>query len=1329
MILRHPVFRIALLAAFAFMLGFSYNYHLPRIESFLLIEVEKMSEKHSPVRIWAQRLHFHLVPLGIVLEDVRLLPKAPADNYLAPARLKEAGARLAVLPLLRGELRLSQVFIRDSELNIFLREDLFIKRENAEPVKFDFDEIYRLPVDEISLERVQLQGRLEPQNVVFKVSDLNLVIENRFRSLYVEIEAPNVQIKPSGPLRPLNAQLELRTLVEAHEMQVSAFKLKADDSFVVASGRFNGDIAAGKLENGAFDARAKVLLSDLNIWEKVFFAEPKLPALQGRIETDFGMEVRKGTGYRIETQVSGEGLNIDEYKVGNISGHISSDLKSLSSDKLVFQNNAGKVVLSKAKMALDGSKALSTVVSIENLEVRQLLENLDVQKVPILVPINGEAACQGVLQPKPELNCKGRLNSPRMWVHDGPPKKTTIVDFHDARIEGEVKVTAKDVTYKAEAEIGKNSKGRSSGVIDYDKGFKILYEADNLHFGDIKNLANLKLEGDAKLDGSTEGTSDWATIAMNVEGKDIWLEDYPFGRLTSKLQYKAGQLHFNGAQGQYGTTQYAGNVALDLIKDRITINGAIPFADLNDLKQLFQRKVDLPFEVSGTGQGIIEASGPFRFQDMSYKVRSSFYRGEIAGETFDELIFNVTSKDGLVTADKFTLTKSSGSAEAKGQITPKGEIDTVVVARGMRLEQSENVLKYGLDLQGLADFTVLIRGQLPRPRIELNGRLSRVVLADQPAEDSVFKLNFLSDRVEGSGQFLGSTVLADAVYPYTNDAPFSLKMKTRKWDFTSLFSLVSKSARQLDFSTSVTSSINLSSPRGGFWASSGQVEVSEFVLRKGPKSMSSSKPMYLSVNNGEISSNNFTITSGDSYLKLDVPGLTRDKLNASLNGKLDLSLLGLFTPFISDLRGNMALSMDLAGSVEKPALSGSAYIDRGYAKFVDFLHPFSNVRADVLFNDNQILLNSVRADLAGGKLSGDGKITFAGHNRPVDVKGSFADVRINVPEGFRTNGSGHVAITGNDFPYTMTVGYNVTGGEVTYEFGEDTGGTTTVKASAYLPRFLYQEAFHPFTFNLDINLKNPVLVNNSLAKVNVAGHIGATGTPDRLSMTGTLTPMPNGQLFFHETPFDITSGFIEYTGNPPQNPKIYLTATTRKTEVATDENKRTTEHQYDISLLAQGRGPIPQIILSSQPPLSQREIVSLLALGVTTGAMDEKKTGDQASSTSAAVSAALLQRASGKRIKESLGLDLKVSSSQPTPEVASTPKVTLSKQFTPKLGASASSTLQTNPANSVKLEYKMNKSMSVIGSWEGRERQELQSTTTDTSNILGLDLEYKVQFK
>lgn len=1333
------VFKILLLVSFSFLLGFMYNYHLPKFESFLLVQMEKLSTEHTPVRVWAERLRFHLLPLGVVLEDVTLRPQDPLDQYIAPAHLKQVGARLAIWPLLRGEIRLSQVYIRDSEFNVFAKEDIMANKRGPNQFKIDFEQIYKLPIDEILLENIRVQGRLEPQNVVFRVSDLNLLIENRYQSLFIEMDAPKVLVKPGGQTEPLSAQVELRSLVEAQEAQVSAFKLKAGDSFVVASGRFNGDFTTGRLDNGAFDARTKVELSDLNTWEKVFFVKPRIPRLAGHAEVDFGMEVRKGKGYKLDAQFNTRDVEVDKFVVGQSQGHVTSDLKTISSDVIRLASKAGRANIENLKIDLESKPQFTATLKAQNLEVKQLLEDLDVKHVPILVPIKGEATCAGTLNQNFEINCQAKMSTPKVHVDSGRPKFATIVEAEDARAQGSVKVTKKQVEYKADIQVGKNSSGHSDGVINYDTGFKINYQGDQLAFSDVKNLANLKFEGGMKIKGSTQGTADWATIDMNVDGKDIWLEDYPLGQSSAKVTYKTGHLRFDNIVGQLDVSRFTGFVDLDLDKDRIRLAGQIPFMDLKDVQGLFQRKYTLPFKMAGTGTGHVEAEGPYRFQDMSYDFRSTFYRGQIAKESFDELAFNVKSVNGLVQSQKINLRKASGTAEVKGQITPNGDIDTVVVGRGMRLEQSENVLNSGFDLQGIADFTVLVRGRLPHPRIELNGRLSKVVLGDQAAEDSVFKLNFLTDRVEGSGQFLGTKVISDFTFPYDDKAPFLFKLKTRKWDFTSLFTVTSKTARQLDFSTSVTMDASLQAPSGGFWASTGQVKINDFTIRKGAKSLVAEHPMILNFKQGVVNSENVALTSGDSYLKLDVAGLNKNALNASLNGKLDLSLFGLFTPFITDLRGGAALSMDLKGTAAKPALSGSAYVDKGYVKLAEFPHPFSNIRADVLFNDNQVLINALRADLATGKVSGEGKIGFSGSTRPVDVKGSFSDVKINIPDGFKSQGSGTVAIRGDRFPYTMDISYNVTGGEITREFTDEETGNVSVHASSYLPRFLEEEAFNPFSFLLDVNLMNPVAFNNSILKTAITGHVKATGTPDRLVMNGSFTPLPGGKFFFRETPFDIGSGFVEYTNSPPNDPKIYLTGTTRATENVVDEMGRSTQNQYDVSILVQGHGQSPQITLSSQPPLGQREIVSLLVLGTTGGAStaaDERKGAEgQTASTGAVIGSAVLGAGGAKRMKEALGVDVKVSTANQVTattaangETATVPKVTLSKPFSPKLTASASSTVEANPNNNVSLEYKLNKSVSAVGSYDSRET--IYDQPKDTrNNIFGLDLQYKVPFK
>lgn len=1323
--------QVFILAVLFFGLGFIYKHHLPRFEGNLKSLIEQQVAKHAPVKTEIQQVKLTLIPLGVKIVGVDVVPIGDLAKRLAPARVGEIQARLAVWPLIRGEVRLSLLKMSNSTISLFLDEKELLDSDSGTP-RLKFEMLDKLPIDELQFDRIDLQGRIAPRNYVFRVNSVHFSIFNRFRSLYLELKTPSIQLKPSGPQRALTADLEIRSLLEERQLRLSALKMRLDDSFVVASGRAEGNPLKFDFHNGTFDARLKINLENVNEWEKALVRSPFLNEFSGELEADSRLVFHARKPDQIMSNLRAQDLAYGKFKIGNVDLVGEFSREELLISELRVQNDAGKAKSNNIQIKLRPQPSLSGTTEADNVDIAQLLLQLGgKRRIPLELKISGKAKCEGPLLPEPKLKCEAEASAPHLRIFKDLKTRKRIVATPALQAKGGFTIGKHEVVVlPSSLKVGAESAGGASGRVQYARGFNFEYYGEKVRFLDVESLADLKLEGELSLKGTTEGNSDSATFAMDLDGKDLWFMDYPLGQAKSRLSYKSGNLKFSGMQGQFNASRYSGDLTIDLPEDRMNVIAQLPFMDLKDLRLMFGRIYLLPFEVSGTGSGSFQASGPFALTKMDYKVQSNFYRGSIAGETFDHLVFDLHANAGQVVQDTIRFTKSSGTVEVQGQITPEGVIDTVAVARGLRLEQSENTLALGLDVQGIADFSVLVRGQLPKPRIEINGRFSRMLMAEAPVDDSIFKLNFLSDRVEASGQFLGNVIRAGIIYPYTDEGPFEFKFESKNWDFTGLFSMVAKSARQLDFSTSLTSTVDLKSSSGGFWSSSGAVKIQNFELKKSSKIMKTSGPVEVTMKNGVINSNNLGIASNDGFIKVDIVESTKNSLNTSINGKLDLSMMGLLTPFITDLRGNLAISMDIAGPALSPKLSGSAYIEKGYAKFAEFIHPFSDVKADILFNDNQLLVNTLRADLAGGKISGEGRIAFSRTAATVNADGRFSDVSINVPEDYRTHGSGTVQIQGSGFPYTMRIQYGVDGGEIRSEFGESTGGVSSVKASAYLPKFLYKENFHPFSFDVDVLLKNPVLVTNSLVNTQVSGQVRAIGVPDRLQLKGTLTPLTGGKFFFKDTPFEINTAYVEYNNDPPERPRVYLSATTRVSENIQDDQGRATANQYDVNLLVQGRGPKPQISLSSQPPLSQREIVSLLALGMTTANLDEGQNVSAQtanSATSAAVGDALLKRTGGRKLKESLGVDVKVSSTQSTAEDASTPKVTLSKQWTPKLGASASSTLQANPTNTVKIEYKFNKGLSVIGSWDGREYVPEQKDATQ--NVFGLDLEYKVQFK
>src|SRR5262249_5972568 len=156
--------------------------------------------------------------------------------------------------------------------------------------------------------------------------------------------------------------------------------------------------------------------------------------------------------------------------------------------------------------------------------------------------------------------------------------------------------------------------------------------------------------------------------------------------VTSNVNYKTGHLTFKGAEGQFGVSRYSGYVDIDLPNEQLTAQSKLVFADLKDVKQILIRRLPIPVELTGNGTGQIKAFGPLNFSKLNYQVSSEFFRGTIAGETFDSLRFDVDATDGVAHTRRVQLTKANGQLEMRGVLRPEPwTIDSVIVGRALRL--------------------------------------------------------------------------------------------------------------------------------------------------------------------------------------------------------------------------------------------------------------------------------------------------------------------------------------------------------------------------------------------------------------------------------------------------------------------------------------------------------------------------------------------------------------------------------------------------------------------------------------------------------------------
>jgi len=683
------------------------------------------------------------------------------------------------------------------------------------------------------------------------------------------------------------------------------------------------------------------------------------------------------------------------------------------------------------------------------------------------------------------------------------------------------------------------------------------------------------------------------------------------------------------------------------------------------------------------------------------------------------------------------MKKAKSLLRVNGQITPEANIDAVVVAKDFRLEQIEAVEKMGFDATGQLDATMSFKGKLPKPEMILIGRLRKMLIGDTPTDDSSFEIDFLPERLKGKCQLLGKQIVSSFSLPYKKEDPFDFQLKTNQLNFTSLFSMVSQTAAKKDFQSKLTTNVNLKSKKGGFWASSGQVNINEFELRQGENKLVAEKPIFIQFDRGRIRTDNFFLSGSNAFIKMELLDASERNFKGNLDAKLDMSLISVLTPFLSDLRGRLSLSLKSDGPIDDLNLIGSAFVDKGFLKLQEFPHPFEDLSTDILFNQRDIIINALKSKLGGGDLRAQGKIILKSLTEvPVSIKGDVQNIGLNIPDGVKTQGSGRISFSGTKFPYRLAGEYNVSYGDVTMEFGSDEDeDTSAIKPSEFLPQSVTKDSFQPITLDLKINLDRSIKVNNSLVEADVEGKLAVKGPPSDLIMNGLLKPKPKGIISFRDTKFIINNSYVEYRNAGPANPNVYVAAEAKVAETTLGAGGRENTIVYDIKLLVQGQSPDFNITLDSQPQLSEQQIISLLALGVTTATTaindDIAQEGQGNDVATGVIGTSIGARIIGKQLseplKDRLGVEMTISTSVNAEENASYPRVILSKQWTPNWETSASRTIEKNPRNDLRFRYRFNDNLSFIGLWENRENNIEQQFIQQ--NQFGVDLEFRQNFK
>jgi autotransporter translocation and assembly factor TamB len=334
-------------------------------------------------------------------------------------------------------------------------------------------------------------------------------------------------------------------------------------------------------------------------------------------------------------------------------------------------------------------------------------------------------------------------------------------------------------------------------------------------------------------------------------------------------------------------------------------------------------------------------------------------------------------------------------------------------------------------------------------------------------------------------------------------------------------------------------------------------------------------------------------------MPFDIPRIVRERKipdDTPLTGRIRLprSSVNFLRQFITDIQtidGDLAVDVDLGGQFGRPVLRGSADMAVNVVRFTNTTLPSArDFKARLTFAGNALTLERFSGELAGGKFTMGGRVTFPkiteanldlnlkadsvllARNDTLTVR-SDADLKISGPLA-AANVTGSLALTNSQFLKNIDlipIGLP----------GRPAPQPPAGEADFSIP----DKPLRDWKFDVAVKTKDPVLIRGNLATGNAISDLRLTGTGLHPGLSGTIrlrdvdATLPFSRL-------TVSYGILYFDPSDSFNPKMDM----RGTSIVRD---------YTIHVYVYGTALSPQAIFTSEPPLPQEEIISLLATGTT----------------------------------------------------------------------------------------------------------------------------------
>ncbi|MFP5226276.1 MAG: translocation/assembly module TamB domain-containing protein [Acidobacteriota bacterium] len=708
-----------------------------------------------------------------------------------------------------------------------------------------------------------------------------------------------------------------------------------------------------------------------------------------------------------------------------------------------------------------------------------------------------------------------------------------------------------------------------------------------------------QLHGQAAFQGTVTGTLRSPDFEGHLEATDFDLA--PFG--SNPAVHTTGPIHFDSLSADAAYSAASLSIrAGTLVQGKTTIDfsGEV-HGHSSQPKELFEpsseiqasvevKNADLTQWLALTGHNVpvsgtlnLHAQTGGTIGDLDGGGQLTLTGGAIGGEQYHALTADVQFRGKDVSANRLVFSMDGGHIVGNaGYNLADKTTHFDLQGSGFELAHIRRLENHDYPVVGTVEFDAKGGGTIENPTLQASLHIRDLELAHQ----------FKGD-VDGDAHTQGRA-LELHVAAHLNSSTLELKDETQlagdyesratldivHFDIDPLLRTFSVSG--IRGSSSIAGAVTVSGPLRRPKELNGEVRLSQLALTLEDVPVHSDGALHATLRNGTFTMDPLHIVGPDTDLVTagDVGVFDNPRpIHGNAHGSINMALAEtLDTDIISS--GHVDFTMNAEGTVQHPDLTGNVKFTNVNVALEDYVNGLSRMNGELVFDQDRLDFKNVTAYSGGGLIKIGGFVTYH-QGLYADLSADAKDVRIRYPQGVTSTASAKLRLQGSQASMLVSGRVLLTGFAINPDFDFASVTSTTGVSLPPSPNSAANKVA------LDIRIFSAPSLNFQNSYARLAGNVDLAirGTLAQPTVLGRVT-ITEGTATFNGEKFELQHGEIYFTNPVRIQPVVDITATT-------------TVENYTITIALQGSTSKLNPTFRSEPPLSEQDIFSLLAMGRT----------------------------------------------------------------------------------------------------------------------------------